>query len=178
MSTKINSDTVALITGGASGIGKIMAKILLEKGAEVVIWDINDANITNTLNELSNIGRISAQKVDVSNAQEILDAAKHLKQSGTLVDILINNAGIVVGKYFHDHSQSDIAKTMDINATAPMLVAHAFLKDMLFRREGHICNIASSAGLISNPKMSVYAASKWAVVGWSDSVRLEMQQLK
>jgi len=178
MSTKINSDTVALITGGASGIGKIMAKILLEKGAEVVIWDINDANITNTLNELSNIGRISAQKVDVSNAQEILDAAKHLKQSGTLVDILINNAGIVVGKYFHDHSQSDIAKTMDINATAPMLVAHAFLKDMLIRREGHICNIASSAGLISNPKMSVYAASKWAVVGWSDSVRLEMQQLK
>lgn len=178
MSTKINSETVALITGGASGIGKIMARIMLEKGADVVIWDINDANITNTLNELSSIGRISAQKVNVSNAEEILDAAKHLKQSGTLVDILVNNAGIVVGKYFHEHTQVDISKTMDINATASMMVAHAFIKDMLIRREGHICNIASSAGLISNPKMSVYAASKWAVVGWSDSLRLEMQQLK
>lgn len=178
MNTKINSNTVVLITGGASGIGKIMASILLNKGAEVVIWDINDENISQTLEELSVLGRITAQKVDVSKPIEILDAAKELKKNGILVDILINNAGIVVGKYFHEHTPLDIHKTMDINATAPMMVASAFLKDMIIRKEGHICNIASSAGLISNPKMSVYAASKWAIVGWSDSVRLEMKQVK
>jgi short-subunit dehydrogenase len=67
---------------------------------------------------------------------------------------------------------------MEINANAPMLVSLEFLPDMISRNSGHICNIASSAGLISNPRMSVYASSKWAVIGWSDSLRIEMQQLK
>ena len=59
-----------------------------------------------------------------------------------------------------------------------MYVTKAFLDGMLAQNSGHICNIASSGGLISNPKMSVYAASKWAVIGWSDSLRLEMKQMK
>ena len=67
---------------------------------------------------------------------------------------------------------------MEINANAPMHITKEFLKEMLAQNSGHICNIASSGGLISNPKMSVYAASKWSVVGWSDSLRLEMEQLK
>lgn len=95
-----------------------------------------------------------------------------------VVDVLINNAGIIVGKYFWEHSREDIYRTMNINANAPMHISQQFLPDMLQRNVGHICNIASSAGLTSNPKMSVYAASKWAVVGWSDSLRLEMKQLK
>ena len=66
---------------------------------------------------------------------------------------------------------------MDINATAPMLITAEFLQDMMDRNSGHICNIASSGGIISNPKMSVYAASKWSLIGWSDSLRLEMKQL-
>jgi hypothetical protein len=86
------------------------------------------------------------------------------------------NAGIVVGKYFQEHTASDITNTMKINANGPMLVTMAFLDGMLERNSGHICNIASSGGLISNPKMSVYAASKWALIGWSDSLRLEMKQ--
>ena len=67
---------------------------------------------------------------------------------------------------------------MDVNANAPMLITKEFLNDMLDQNSGHICNIASSGGLISNPKMSVYAASKWSVIGWSDSLRLEMKLLK
>jgi len=65
---------------------------------------------------------------------------------------------------------------MQINAHAPMQVTLAFLDKMLQQNAGHICNIASSGGLIANPKMSVYVASKWSVIGWSDSLRLELEQ--
>src|SRR5690606_11331433 len=67
---------------------------------------------------------------------------------------------------------------MEVNANAPMLITAEFIEDMINKNSGHICNIASSGGLISNPKMSVYAASKWSLIGWSDSLRLEMKQLK
>ncbi len=166
-----------LITGGASGIGKIMARLMLERNATVIIWDINQSNIDATIAEFSAKGKIFGFNVDVSNVSQIQETAKEIKQKIGIVDVLINNAGIVVGKYFSEHSASDIAKTIDINTSAPMYVTMAFLGDMLSQNSGHICNIASSGGLISNPKMSVYAASKWAIVGWSDSLRLEMEQM-
>ena len=168
----------AVITGGASGIGKIMTRLLLERGAEVLIWDIDQLKIDATLTEFSTLGKIHGFNVDVSNNDQIIAAAKRVKQEIGVVDVLINNAGIVVGKYFHEHTKNDISKTVAINATAPMLVTLAFLNDMLAQNSGHICNIASSGGLISNPKMSVYAASKWSLIGWSDSLRIEMKQLK
>ena len=168
---------IALITGGASGIGKIMARLLLERHAKVIIWDINQASIDQTIAELSPKGIISGYNVDVSNLEQIQETARRVKQEIGTVDLLINNAGIIVGKFFHEHSSTDILKTMEINSNAPMLVTSAFLQDMMSQNSGHICNIASSGGLISNPKMSVYAASKWALIGWSDSLRLEMQQL-
>ena len=83
----------------------------------------------------------------------------------------------MVGKYFHEHSTEEIQRTMNINANAPMYITQEFLPEMIKANSGSICNIASSAGLISNPKMSVYAASKWSVIGWSDSLRLEMKSL-
>lgn len=93
------------------------------------------------------------------------------------MDILINCAGIVTSnKTFDEQTLSDIERTMAINATAPMVVALQALPPMIKRDKGHICNIASAAGMISNPRMSVYAASKWAVIGWSDSVRIELQE--
>lgn len=169
---------IALITGGASGIGKIMARLLLERKATVVILDINQVKMDETIAEFSSKGTIIGFNVDVSNMEQIKETAKKVKQEVGIVDVLINNAGIIVGKYFNEHTTDEILKTMEINANAPMLVTSAFLKDMLHQNSGHICNIASSGGLISNPKMSVYAASKWAVIGWSDSLRLEMKQLK
>lgn len=167
-----------LITGGGSGIGKIMVRLCLERNAKVIIWDINQKNIDDTILDFSNKGTVMGFKVDVSNNENIQEVAKKIKQEIGLVDVLINNAGIVVGKFFSEHSVSDISKTMAINANGPMYVTLAFLNDMMDRNSGHICNIASSGGLISNPKMSVYAASKWALIGWSDSLRLEMKQLK
>ncbi|MFD1293798.1 SDR family oxidoreductase [Lutibacter holmesii] len=168
----------AVITGGASGIGKIMTRLLLERGAEVIIWDIDQLKIDATIAEFSSLGKIYGFQIDVSNNAQIKATAKRVKQEIGIVDLLINNAGIVVGKYFHEHTKTDITKTVAINATAPMLVTLAFLNDMLAQNSGHICNIASSGGLISNPKMSVYAASKWSLIGWSDSLRIEMKQLK
>ncbi len=166
-----------LITGGASGIGKIMARIALEKGANVIIWDLNRRNIEKTIGDLKGLGVIYGGCVDVSNIENVKMAAEEVKKNMGVVDVLINNAGIVVGKYFADHSITDIQSVMSVNSNAPMYVTLEFLGDMLNQNSGHICNIASSAGFITNPKMSVYAASKWAVIGWSDSLRLEMQQM-
>jgi short-subunit dehydrogenase len=171
-------DKTVLITGGASGIGKIMARLVLERKGKVIIWDIDQQKMDETITELSTVGEVVGFLVDISKVEEIQVTAKKVKLSVGIVDVLINNAGIVAGKYFNDHSQVDIIKTMEINATAPMLITQAFLGDMLDQNSGHICNIASSGGLISNPKMSVYAASKWSLIGWSDSLRLEMKLLK
>jgi all-trans-retinol dehydrogenase (NAD+) len=168
---------LVLITGGASGIGKIMARLFLQRNAVVVLWDINSALLKNSVADLVPIGNVYGNVVDISDPESITVAANRLKVEHGVPDILINNAGIVIGKYFHEHVTTDILKTMDVNASAPMLVANAFLKEMMDRNSGSICTIASSAGLISNPKMSVYAASKWAAVGWSDSLRLELNQL-
>ncbi|HPF51769.1 MAG TPA: SDR family oxidoreductase [Draconibacterium sp.] len=171
-------DKTALITGGASGIGKLMGRLFLERGARLVIWDIDQNKIENTLAEFKSLGTVHSYRVDVSSTVEINKAAQQVKKEVGTIDILINNAGIVVGKYFSEHSGTDILKTMEINALAPMYVTNEFLPAMLEQNSGHICNIASAAGTISNPKMSVYAASKWSVVGWSDSLRVEMKQQK
>jgi all-trans-retinol dehydrogenase (NAD+) len=170
-------DKTVLITGGASGIGKIMVRLMLERKAKVIIWDINQESIDRTIAEFSNKGEIFGYSVDVSNLEQIQATAKKVKSEIGIVDVLINNAGIIVGKYFNEHTASEISKTMDINANAPMYITMEFLEDMMSQNSGHICNIASSGGLVSNPKMSVYAASKWALIGWSDSLRLEMKQL-
>lgn len=173
---KLEGKTV-LITGGASGIGKIMVRLMLERKAKVIIWDINQEKLDETISEFSNKGKVFGYNVDVSDIEQIQETAKKVKQEIGVVDVLINNAGIIVGKYFSEHTVSDISKTMEINANAPMFTTKAFLDDMLNQNSGHICNIASSGGIVSNPKMSVYAASKWFLIGWSDSLRLEMKQM-
>ena len=171
---------IVLITGGCSGIGKIMSRKSLERGcSQLIIWDINEEGLARTKSEFSTLGgEVLTYKVDVSDLDEIKIKAQRVKTEVGSVDILINNAGIVVGKYFHEHTHEQIEKSMSINTTAVMHTTLEFLPGMIAKNSGAICNIASSAGLISNPKMSVYASSKWAVVGWGDSVRLEMNQLK
>ena len=177
--TKIKGRTL-LITGGASGIGRIMGRMALQRGAKkVVVWDINEDNIAATESELSSYGEVKGYKVDVANTEMVKQMfALTTKECGD-VDILINSAGIITGnKTFAEQSQQDIDRTMAINATAPMTVALQALPPMLERNVGHICNIASAAGFIANPRMSIYAASKWAVIGWSDSLRVELQESK
>ncbi len=181
--------TNVLITGGASGIGRIMGRICLEKGASnLIVWDINQANIDKTEAELSDVkpaeagvskGQIHSYIVNVSDPQAIKSAYEKVKSEVGEVDILVNCAGIVRGNNtFDKQTVQDIDLTMDINANAPMYVALAVLPDMLRRDRGYICNIASAAGMLGVPKLSVYCASKWAVIGWTESMRVELKQAR
>lgn len=166
-----------LITGGASGIGKIMGRLALEKGARcLIIWDINEQSIETVKAEHSRLGKVYGYKVDVSDVEAVKAAyAKTVEDCGQ-VDILINNAGIVTSnRLFVDNTYEEIERTLRINSAAPMYVALTVLKDMVSRDSGHICNIASAAGMLAVPRMSAYVASKWANVGWSESVRIELQ---
>lgn len=176
-------DTVAgrkvLITGAAMGMGKIYARLAVAEGAAaVVLWDVNQPALDAAAAELkAKGGKVHPYLVDVSTPDAIRNAAERVKREVGDIELLFNNAGIVVGAWFWDHDWSQIGKTMAINALAPMYVANAFLPGMI-RAQGEcrIVNVASAAGLVSNPRMSVYCSSKWAVVGWSDSLRLELEQ--
>lgn len=173
-------DKCVLITGAGSGIGRIMGRLALERGArKVVIWDINEENIAASLAAYGAPERTAGYRVDVSDPQQIAEThARTCRECGA-VDILINCAGIITGnKTFEQQSVAEIERTMAVNAAAPMLLAREVLPGMIARNEGHVCNIASAAGMISNPRMSVYAASKWAVIGWSDSLRIELQEAR
>ena len=169
-----------LITGGASGIGKIMGRIALEKGAAcLVIWDINPASIKVAITELGKLGKVAGFVVDVSDNDAVMDAYAKTIAECEAIDIVINNAGIVTSnKTFDKQTPDEITRTININTIAPMLVARAFLPDMLRRNRGHICNITSAGGMLGNPRMSVYGASKWGAVGWSESMRIELQSNK
>ncbi len=169
---------IVLITGGASGIGKIMGQMVLERGSVLVIWDIDREKTEATRSELSSLGRVYSYRIDVSSYDDIKIAIKWVKRNVGVVDILINNAGIVFGGFFYEYKIPDVLKTIDVNINAPMLITRELLPDMMKRNSGHICNISSLAGLLSNPKMSVYVASKWAMIGWSESLRLEMNRLR
>lgn len=176
-----------LITGGASGIGKLMGGMALDKGAAaLVIWDINQESIESVVSELGQAakaqgraGRVYGMRVDVSNQAMVADRYEQTKREVGEIDILINSAGIITSnKTFDQCTPDEINRTMMVNALAPMYVTQQVLPDMVARDSGHICNIGSAGGMISNPRMSIYAASKWATIGWSDSVRIELREMR
>ncbi|MET3949935.1 SDR family NAD(P)-dependent oxidoreductase [Arthrobacter sp. UYEF36] len=174
------SGGVVLVTGAAMGMGRLYALRAAREGAGVVIlWDVDAEGLAGTAAEVTALGaRAVVRQVDLADRAAIADAAEACRAEGPLT-LLINNAGIVRGALFWEHTpERDIALTMDINALAPMYVTRAFLPGMMddAGRPRRILNIASAAGTVSNPRMSVYAASKWAVIGWSDSLRLELEQ--
>jgi len=171
----IRSKTI-LITGGASGIGRLIGLKALKKGAaRLIVWDVDQRKMDDLSAEIKEAERLSCMKVDVSSVEQIRKAATELKQAGIKVDILVNNAGIVVGTEFWNHRHEDIDKTLQINSNALMHTTLCFLPDMITQNSGHIVNIASAAGMLANPRMSVYVASKWAVIGWSESLRIELK---
>jgi all-trans-retinol dehydrogenase (NAD+) len=161
------------------GMGKLYAERAIADGATVVLWDVNAELLAETAAQLGE--RAHPFVVDLADPVDIRRvAAQVIAEVGDPI-IIFNNAGIVRGKLFveHDHD-SDIELTMKINSLAPMHVTRAFLPAMIAgatkdaTAQYRIVNIASAAGLLANPRMSVYASSKWALVGWSDSLRLEL----
>jgi short-subunit dehydrogenase len=164
-----------------------MGGMALDKGAAVlVIWDINQESIEQVVSELGQAakaqgraGRVYGMRVDVSNQAMVADRYEQTKREVGEIDILINSAGIITSnKTFDQCTPDEINRTMMVNALAPMYVAQQVLPDMVARDSGHICNIGSAGGMISNPRMSIYAASKWATIGWSDSVRIELREMR
>jgi short-subunit dehydrogenase len=177
--SEIKNKTV-LVTGGAAGIGRQIGELCLQQGAgRLIIWDIDRKKLEETFDSLvtGNV-EIHVYPVDVSRLDEIMTAAADIRRKWGGIDILFNNAGIVPGnKLFYEHSHHDIDKTMRINADAPMHVALEFLPGMIEKKSGHIINISSAAGMIANPRLSVYCASKHAVIGWGESLRIELEKI-
>jgi short-subunit dehydrogenase len=169
-----------LVTGAAMGLGKLFATTAVqENAAHVVLWDINDGALKDTAAELEAAGgTVSTHVVDVSSQEAVATAADAVRAEVGDIHVLINNAGIVRGNgYFWENKTRDIEQTMLINSLAPMYVAREFLPAMVDSdEECRIVNIASSAGLNAVPRLAVYCGSKWAAVGWSDSIRLELEQ--
>lgn len=170
-----------LVTGAAMGMGRLFAeRAIAEKAKAVVLWDLNETALQKTLEELSGRGSaVSAYVVDVGDLAAVDATAAAVLDEVGRVDVLLNNAGIVRGNayFWESDSRRDTQLTVAVNTLAPMYVARAFLPGMIAGSgECRVVNLASAAGLTANPRMAVYAASKWAVIGWSDSIRLELKQ--
>jgi all-trans-retinol dehydrogenase (NAD+) len=169
------SGQVLLITGGGSGIGRLMCLRFARLGATVVTWDINQAGNNETVAMVKKEGfRAVAYTVDMSRKEDIYDAAIRTKEEVGPVTILINNAGIVSGSTILDTPDARIVKTFEVNTFAHFWTIKAFLPDMLAMKQGHVVNVASLAGQAGSNKLVDYCASKFAAVGLDESFRVEL----
>jgi len=169
------SGQIVLITGGGSGIGRLMCQRFARLGATIVTWDINKTGNEETVEMLKKEGlRAVGYTVDISNKEAIYDAAVRTKEEVGPVTILINNAGIVSGSAILDTPDARIIKTFEVNTFAHFWTIKAFLPDMLKHKQGHIVNIASLAGHAGSTKLVDYCASKFAAVGIDEAFRVEL----
>jgi short-subunit dehydrogenase len=174
-----------LITGAAMGMGRLYAERAVAEGAALVLlWDVNKSQLAETVTGLTasaNAGQqVVGSTVDISDATAVEKACADVIKKHGGVDVIINNAGVVTGALFVDHEpERGIDLTMRVNAIAPMRITRAFLPGMIAGgADARVVNISSASAFVSNPRMSVYAASKWAMLGWSDTMRLELEQMK
>lgn len=165
---------VALVTGGARGIGRAIVEKFLDAGSKVVIADILDDAGTKTVAELTNQGEVTYVHCDVTS---VADAAKAIESAltkfGTL-DILVNNAGITRDTLLIRMSESDWDLVLGINLKGAFLMTQAAAKVMMKARSGRIVNISSVVGLMGNFGQSNYAASKAGLVGLTKSAAKEL----
>lgn len=179
MSTQSDiAGAAVLVTGGARGMGALFARKAAAEGAKsIALWDLDTARAETLADELRRLGpEVKVYGIDVSDLDAIEAGTAQLRADFGVPDVLVNNAGIVKGAPFWEHDQRrDIEATMRINTLGPMWLTRDLLPEMMAdtRRQKRILNIVSAAGTLPNPGMSIYAASKWAALGWSESLRLE-----
>ncbi|XP_042230891.1 short-chain dehydrogenase/reductase family 16C member 6-like [Homarus americanus] len=167
---------VILVTGGGSGIGRLMCIKLAARGAIVVTWDVSEEGNLETVRQVVAAGgQCRAYTVDLCNRHAIYAAATKLKQEVGKVDILVNNAGIVTGKKLLDSPDESIIRTFEVNALSHFWTTKAFLRDMMALNKGHIVTIASMAGKLPCNGLVDYCSSKFAAVGFDESLRLEFK---
>ena len=168
---------VALITGGAQGIGKVTSLLLASKGADVAVSDINIGGALETAKEIEGLGRKGrAFEGDVSNpadAERIV--AKTVEQLGG-IDILVNNAGITRDKLLLRMTEEDWDAVLDVNLKGTFNCTKAAVKHMIKYKSGRIVNIASVVGEMGNAGQANYAASKAGIIGLTKAIAREYAQ--
>jgi short-subunit dehydrogenase len=175
--SKLDSSRV-LITGGAQGIGLEMALKFAGRGAEVVIADINEQKLADAKTKLAATGVATwAFPVDVTNPTSIASLKAQVSAEAGPIDVLVNNAGVVFGGPFTETPLDRHFKTYEVNTLGLVAMTHAFLPDLIERPEAHLVNISSASGFVGLPYGSTYASSKWAVIGFSESIRSELKVL-
>ena len=172
------SNKEVLITGAASGIGRATAIAFAKQGAHLWICDISASGLEETAREIKQYGNNCHNLIcDVSDPKAVQDMADSVHNSIPALDILINNAGIGSAGRFLDASLETWHKVMDINLMGVVHGCQAFLPKMVERGQAaHVVNTASAAAFVAAPDMPVYAASKFAVLGLSESLRADMAQ--
>jgi len=164
----------AIVTGGAMGIGFATCKRLVKAGCNVTLWDINETALKNAKVELEKLyGKVFIYVCDVTDKNRVTQLVQQAKDEMGSIDILINNAGYIKKGNLLDQQIEDWQRTIDVNFSSLLFTIYAVLPEMYKRNAGHIVNISSAAGLIGVGGMSVYAATKWAVFGLTESLRFE-----
>lgn len=167
---------VVLITGGGSGIGRVMCLKFAARGAKIVTWDVNAAGNDETVRQVVDAGGLCrAYTVDLCDRRAIYAASVKVKQEVGKVDILINNAGVVTGKKLLNSPDDEIIRTFEVNTLSHFWTVKAFLGDMMLSNKGHIVTVSSIGGWIGCNNLVDYCSSKFAAVGFDESLRLELK---
>ncbi len=167
-----------LITGAASGLGRLLALGAAARGARLTLLDRDGPGLEAVRAAVARDGGDAASfTVDLRDRPAFQAAAGQVLATRGPVDILVNNAGIVTGKPLLECSDEAIERTFQVNALALFWSARAFLPAMIERGRGHVVTVASAAGLGGTSRLTDYCASKFAAVGFDESLRLEMRRL-
>jgi all-trans-retinol dehydrogenase (NAD+) len=162
-----------LVTGGGSGLGRRMAIGAAGRGATPIVWDRSAERAHAVRDEIRAHGLTAeAHVVDVTDRSAVREAAA----ATGAVDVLVNNAGVVSGRPLLETSDEAIERTIAVNVLSLYWVTRAFLPGMVERRRGTVVTVASAAGLVGVARQTDYAASKWAAVGFTESLRAELRQ--
>ncbi|QQO77743.1 SDR family oxidoreductase [Actinomyces sp. HMT897] len=169
---------VVLVTGAASGIGALVAVQAAHRGARaVVLWDLDLPAAQDVATRVQAAGATClAQRVDLRDAREVEAAGRVVLERLGRVDVLVNSAGVVTGRRFEDLSEEDVVRTFDVNVLALYRVVRCFLPGMRTRDRGCVVTIASAAGLVGVARQTDYSASKFAAVGFMESLRSELRR--
>ncbi|HVC14043.1 MAG TPA: SDR family oxidoreductase [Acidimicrobiales bacterium] len=170
---------VALVTGGASGIGRLLALELARRGAVPVVWDLDEARLDDAVAQLARLsaGRARGYACDVRDADAVREVADRVRREVGDPMVLVNNAGVVSGARLLDLPDEAIRRTFDVNVLALFWVTKAFLPAMVEADRGHVVTVASAAGLVGVRRQTDYSASKHAAVGFDESLRVELHQI-
>jgi NAD(P)-dependent dehydrogenase (short-subunit alcohol dehydrogenase family) len=166
---------VALVTGASSGFG-LLVSIGLARAGHRVFASMRDVSRRAQVDEAARTAGVSLEviELDVTRGESITRAVKTI---GEPLDVLVNNAGYGLGGFFEDVSDAELRAQFETNFFGLAAVTRAFLPGMRERRHGRIVNVSSISGVVCKPAMGSYAASKWAVEGLSESLRLELLPL-